>query len=99
MASEQEMLEDLLDDERVEGNERKAFKNMLGRLGPGRILSQKQRKWVQGRWERLDLGVGESLNLHSSGQVPDANPHSPNAVKFPWDKPGYKKPLKPPGRM
>ncbi len=98
MASEREMLENLLGDERVEGNERKAFQDMLDGLDPGRKLSFKQHKWVQGRWERLDLGVGESMNLHSSGRVPDADPFNPNAVTLPWERPGYEKPLKPPGR-
>jgi hypothetical protein len=98
MVSDQDMLEDLLDDERVEGSERKAFQSMLDDLRPGGFLSRKQRKWVQGRWERLELGVGGSLNLHSSGQVPDADPTSPNAVTFPWEKSNYQKPLKPPGR-
>ena len=98
MAADSEMLEDLLEDQRVEGNERKAFRDMLDGLLPGRMLTFKQRKWVQGRWERLELGVGESMNLHSSGRVPDADPSSPNAVTLPWERPGYSKPLKPPGR-
>ena len=91
------MLEELLGDDRLGDKERKAFSEMLEDLGP-RGLSQKQLAWVQGRWEALDHGVGPSLNLHSSGRVAPADPNSPNAVRLPWERDGYMKPLKPPGR-
>ena len=97
MAAEREMLEDLLEDERLGDKERKAFAGMLDDLGP-QGLSQKQLAWVQDRWEKLELGVGPSLNLFSSGKVKGADPGSPNAVRLPWERDGYVKPLKPPGK-
>lgn len=99
MASEIEMLDALLDDDRIDEKEQAAFEDMRHFLTayPQRKLSEKQRKWVESRFEKLDLGVAESLNLFSSGKVAKGS-YSKNSVTFPWEKPGYKKPLKPPGR-
>jgi hypothetical protein len=97
MASEIEMLDALLEDERVSEKEQKAFEDMKNYLAayPKRKLSEKQRKWVESRFEGLDLGAAESLNLVSSGKVPKES-YIKDSVTFPWEKPEYKKPLKPP---
>jgi hypothetical protein len=97
MASELDMLNSLLDDDRLTAQERNAFKDMRLFLEANkhRKLSVKQHKWVENKFEQLDLGAGESQNLFSSGQVPKTS-YSKNSVKFPWEQPGYKKPLKPP---
>lgn len=97
MATEREMLSALLEDDRLGDGERGAFRDMSDGLeaSPGKRLTEKQRKWVEGRFEELGLGSGDSLNLHSSGKVP--KPLSSEPV-LPWEKPGYVKPTKPPGR-
>ena len=91
------MLAELLEDERLAEKERKAFTDMSYQVETGRALTEKQRKWVASRWEKLGHGVAPAENLFSSGKVAPADPNSPNAVTFPWEKPGYKMP-KPPGR-
>ncbi len=97
MASETEMLNALLEDERLDNRELKAFKDMKAFLKANRhrSLSEKQRKWVEGKFEQFDLGAGESLNLFSTGKVPKQS-YTKSSVTLPWEKPGYKKPLKPP---
>jgi len=97
MASEVEMIDALLEDERLSEKEKDAFEDMKKFLAANkhRKLSEKQRKWVESKFEQFDLGAGESLNLFSSGKVPKKS-YTKGSVTFPWEKPGYKKPLKPP---
>lgn len=97
MASEKEMLQALLADERLGDEEREAFQGMVSplELSPRAKLSEKQRTWVVSRYEKLDLGAESSLNLHSSGKLPKKPPGVASPV-LPWEKPGYKKALSPP---
>lgn len=96
------MLKALVDDDRLESDEvaSEAFPRMLARLdmSPHAKLSDKERAWVERKFEQLDLGSGDSLNLHSSGKVPSGLTPGRPGVKFPWEAPGYEKPKKPPGR-
>ena len=98
MASEKEMLQALLADERLGDEEREAFQGMVSplELSPRAKLSEKQRAWVVSRYEKLDLGAESSLNLHSSGKVPDKPANMKSTVLLPWEKPGYQKALSPP---
>ena len=97
MANEAEMIIALLGDERLSEKEQKAFKDMEDFLAANkhRKLSNKQYKWIEAKFEQLDLGSGESLNLFSTGQVPKGS-YTKSSVTLPWEKPGYKKLLKPP---
>jgi hypothetical protein len=97
MASEKEMLQALLADERLGDEEREAFQSMVSplELSPKAKLSEKQRAWVVSRYEKLDLGAESSLNLHSSGKLPE-KPPGVKSTLLPWEKPGYQKPLSPP---
>jgi hypothetical protein len=63
------------DDGRLSGETVKAFEDMLVRLlaSPFGVLSDKQRRWAAGVWERLD-GAPAYENLYSRGLVPDGRP-------------------------
>lgn len=97
MATERAMLGEILEDDRLTEAEREAFSDMADRLraSPSRCLSEKQKDWVERRYEELGLGAGTSKNLVSSGKVP--RPRS-TAPVLPWEKPGYVKAAKPPGK-
>jgi hypothetical protein len=98
MASEKEMLKALLADERLNDEEREAFSSMISplELSPRSKLTEKQRAWVVSRYEKLDLGAESSLNLHSSGKIPEKPAGMKSTTLLPWEKPGYQKVLSPP---
>lgn len=68
--------------EKLNFKEREAFENMH-RILNKRSLTYHQENWIRAIAERLKREI-------SSKKVV--------AAKLPWEKPGYAKPLKPPGR-
>jgi hypothetical protein len=100
MATEKEMLTELIHDNRLSDDDQKAFQSMLEYLDSGgrKRLSRKQHEWVAEKHKRLELTVESSLNLHSSGKVPDGVPKGKTLTTLPWEQPGYNKPLRPPGK-
>jgi hypothetical protein len=100
MINEMEMLDLLLEEEdRLSGKEKDAFEDMRKFLEANkhRKLSEKQHKWVESKFEQLNdtkpvNSIGGSEPLKRSYKAP----LSKEPVVFPWEKPGYQKPLKPP---
>lgn len=76
--------------------EREAFTDMLG-LNHG--LTELQRKWILTSAKRLGIVVDESSNPFSSMPPDEQREHKRRAagISLPWEKPEYKKPMKPPG--
>lgn len=100
MTDELQMLNALLGDDRITEEDREAFEGMKKRLvrDSKNRLTRPQRQWAEDVYKRLELDAGEgSKNLFSSGKV-KADPKAKGGVVFPWEKPDYVKPLKPPGR-
>lgn len=95
MATDSEMLRALLDDERIDNEERDNFEDVNRQLKQKKLLSRKQHQWVESRWKQLGLDAEEpSQNLFSSGKVKSEK----TSVIFPWENQNYVKPLKPPGK-
>ncbi len=61
----------LLADDRLNEREREAFDEMAQR---GRILTARQRTWVDDVYRRLELDADEAENLWSDGAVPVGRP-------------------------
>jgi hypothetical protein len=100
MADQRKMLLALLGDDRLSDRERSAFEDMSSglSLSPRSSLTKAQHEWVEKRFRQLELDT-ESLNLHSSGLVPEGRVHGVAQVKFPWEvEGGMARPLDPPGR-
>lgn len=98
MADDLDKLSALLADDRTSDEDREAFKGMKKKLirSPKAKLSRPQAQWVEDVYKRLELDAAEgSRNLFSSGKV---KAEGKSSVTFPWERPGYVKPLKPPGR-
>jgi hypothetical protein len=76
-------------------DEREAFPSMRGR----RSLSDKQRAWLRDAAVKIGLEL-PAENLFSSLSEKEKKEHARRAksVELPWEKPGYVKVLKPPGR-
>jgi hypothetical protein len=87
-----ELLARLLDDDRLTASEREAFVEMRERGDP---LSRKQRAWARSVAGRLTpvkntfSSLSERERAAQLGQV---------LTLLPWEKTGYRKALKPPGR-
>lgn len=96
MATDSQMLAALLEDERLSEDERPRFEDMERQLSNEGALSRKQHQYVESRWKQLGLNSDETLNLHSSGKCPKTLGSS--KIVLPWEKPGYVKVLKPPGK-
>jgi len=64
------LLEDLVESEKLEGEEEAAFSRMLGDLLAGKFqkLTKRQRDWAEWTHKRLGLDPG-AANLVSSGQL------------------------------
>ncbi len=75
--------------------EREAFPSMRGQ----RRLSDKQRAWLRDAAGRLGVEL-PAENLFSSLSDKEKKEHARRAqsVELPWEKSGYVKALKPPGR-
>ncbi len=100
MADQRKMLLALLGDDRLNDKERAAFEDMSSglSLAPKSKLSKAQYDWVERRFRQLELDT-ESMNLHSSGLVPEGRVHGVAKVTFPWENGGpMSRPLDPPGR-
>lgn len=85
---------------KLSAREQEAFTEMSERMTPdGNGLSVKQRRWARGVAERLGIRVPIAKNLFST--MSDAERKAQlGQVKtlLPWEKPGYKKVLRPPTR-
>lgn len=80
--------------------EREAFTEMRHRCADGRELSAKQRAWVHSAAVRIGvLDVAPAANVFSSLSPSEQAAHRKRAasVVLPWEVPGHKKALKPPG--
>ncbi len=82
--------------EELGDGEFRSFGDMLAKLEAkrGLALSQKQRGWLEQVAERL--GESTALNLASRGMVEQGLPRADRML--PWEREGYTKPVKPPGR-
>ena len=77
-------------------NQRQAFDGMRDLEN----LSQKQEQWVYAVAERFGLTVAPATNVFSEMSEKKQREHLERAakVKLPWEKSGYARPAKPPGR-
>lgn len=82
----------LIDCDAVDQAEREIFESFRTRLNLGRVLTPKQRAYVDRRYAQLELGLDEIENLVSTGQAKGSAGLPPAA----WEL--QPKPLKPPGR-
>lgn len=102
MADERSMLAALLADDRLEDKERTAFEDMSSflNLSPKSKLKRAQYEWAERRFRELELDANVTLNLHSSGKVPEGRSPGIAKVTFPWQRPDgtYDLPKKPPHR-
>lgn len=95
--------QDLGDDEEarsLSAKEREAFESMMRQLDR-REFSPKQRAWVQAAAVRLGvLDCAPAANVFSSLPPAEQRAHKQRAasVVLPWERPGYQRALKPPGR-
>lgn len=96
--TDEELLQRMLDDKYVDllsDKEREVFASMRA----GAMLSPKQRNWVRSVAERLGIQVAPSRNEFSA--MPEAKKkENLKHVRtlLPWERPGYVKAVKPPGR-
>jgi hypothetical protein len=100
--TDRELLEKMLSDEFFEDlvkQEQRAFAGMLDRLRNERELSTKQADWVHSTAERLGIQTAPAKNLFSRMQPMQRKEHEEQVrTQLPWEKPGYARPLKPPGK-
>lgn len=100
-ASDAELLRRLLDDyiDELNDKEMEAFSDMAER---GRFpLSDKQRGWLERVAARVGaIGAASSENTFSNMDPKKQREQRQHAasVVLPWERPGYRKPMKPPGR-
>ncbi len=99
MATTREMLDELLKQEKLTDHERESFQSMLEGVTtvPRRKLIDRQTEWIARRYEQLGLGSARPDGVFSPGKPNSGKPSSKVTV-FPWEVPGYQKPLKPPGK-
>lgn len=97
-AATQELLRILCTDYRedLSANQRQAFDQMREL----EILSEKQESWVLSVAEKFGLTVAPAKNLFSKLSDKKKQEHIERAarVQLPWERPGYNKASKPPGR-
>jgi hypothetical protein len=82
-------------------NEREAFISMLTQVERYE-LTAKQRSWLEAAAVRLGvLDVAPAANVFSSLPPAEQQRHKERAasVVLPWERPGFRRALKPPGRM
>ncbi len=98
MATTREMLDELLKQEKLTDHEKDAFQSMLEGVTtvPRRKLTDRQVEWIGRRYVQLGLGSAGSSGP-SPGKV-SSGKSSGKVTIFPWEIPGYQKPLKPPGK-
>lgn len=96
--TDEELLSRLLDDryaDALSDKEREVFSSMRA----GSTLSAPQRNWVRSVAERLGIQVAPSRNEFSALSKEKKQEHLKRVrTQLPWEKPGYVKAVKPPGR-
>lgn len=96
--TDEELLVSMLDDKHADAlsdKERGVFASMRA----GATLSAKQRNWVRSVAERLGIQVAPSRNEFSALPKEKKQEHLKRVrTQLPWEKPGYVKAAKPPGR-
>ena len=96
--TEEELLAHMLDDKYVDAlsdKEREVFASMRA----GAQLSAKQGNWVRAVAERIGIQVEPSRNVFSSMSDAKKKENLKHVrTLLPWEKPGYVKAAKPPGR-
>lgn len=96
--TDEELLERMLNEryaDKLTERELAAFESMRS----GSSLSPPQRNWVRSVAERLGIQVAPARNVFSAMAAEKKKEHlSKVRTLLPWEKPGYKKATKPPGR-
>lgn len=96
--TDEELLQRLLDDryaDALSDREREVFASMRA----GSFLSPPQRNWVRSVAERLGIQVALARNVFSAMSAEKRAEHAGQVrTRLPWEKPGYVKAAKPPGR-
>ena len=96
--TDEELLSRMLDEKYADAlsdREREVFASMRA----GSTLSAPQRNWVRSVAERLGIQVAPSRNVFSA--MPEAKKKENLKhvrTQLPWERPGYVKAAKPPGR-
>jgi len=97
MLTDHELIARMLDDyeEHLSDKERGAFEDMRSRAA----LTDKQRGWVRSVAERLGIQVAPAANVFSTMPESQRREHvSQVRTRLPWERVGYDKPLRPPGK-
>lgn len=97
MLTDEELLARLLEEpERLSEREVEVFASMSEFSG---ALSEKQRRWIRSVAERLGIQAAPSENTFSELPPEAQRQHRLQVrTRLPWERPGYAKPMKPPGR-
>ena len=99
---DERLLTKLLEDhaDGLTGRETEAFGGMLKRLRE-RPLTERQREWVEKVASRFgaadDPGARNVFSSMDPAKQAEMRRRA-SAVVMPWERPGHKRPLKPPGR-
>ena len=95
--TDEELLGKLLEEpERLSEREVEVFTSMSEFSG---ALSEKQRRWIRSVADRLGIQIAPSENTFSELAPEVQREHRLQVrTRLPWERPGYAKPLKPPGR-
>lgn len=93
LSREEELLTELLGED-LRQNECDAFESMRDQVRSGRRLTGPQSAWVEGAAERL--GLSSNLTREAPSPVPEGIPRDERLL--PFERVGYVKPTRPPGR-
>lgn len=101
-AADRKLLREVMDTERLTDREQEAFASMWEAARP---LSDAQRRWLEDVADRLrkppgkqelDAGIKPGSHYVPRDRFGMFDPNA--SALLPWERPGYEKPLKPPGR-
>lgn len=82
---------------KLTAKEQEAFTGMSERMTSDSSLSTKQRRWLRSVAERLGIRVPAVKNVFSTmSEAERATQLQQVKTLLPWEKPGYKKALRPP---